>query len=217
MFSSSERPVTRGYRLTPIHSYGCDHGSSAFGAVRSPSRDSVGRRRPRWLVMSLSDVVSSSYGTKDCVPRSTSRRPSCRTAARRGCGRVASPCHRVPVRARALPDDLVPEVLRPEHRVHQHLQVVAGRRVAVQVEATRRLQHAAQLDQARGHHGEVRHHVAVAEERPERLHRLGHLAAGLDRPPRRLARPLSSHCHVSSNALICAAARVPSCSANRTL
>ena len=58
----------------------------------------------------------------------------------------------VAMRAAPLPHDLAPEVLRPEDRVKQHLQVVTRRRIAVQIEASSRLQDAPQLREARGHH-----------------------------------------------------------------
>jgi hypothetical protein len=51
-------------------------------------------------------------------------------------------------------------------------QRVARGRIAVQVDAARRPQHAPQFHKARSHHREIREHVALAEERPKRLHRL---------------------------------------------
>ena len=68
--------------------------------------------------------------------------------------------------------------LRPEHRVHQDLQIVARGRIAVQIDRSRLFQHAMKFDQARGHHGEIGHHVAVAEEGAEGAHGVG------DAPPR---------------------------------
>jgi hypothetical protein len=78
-----------------------------------------------------------------------------------------------------LPDNLAPKVHRAEDRVEQHLEVMAGGRIAMQVEASGWLQHAAQLDQARSHHREIRQQVRVAEKCPERLHRLRGLPARL--------------------------------------
>jgi len=46
----------------------------------------------------------------------------------------------------------------------QHLEVMAGGRVAVQVQAAGGLEHTAQLHQARRHHSQVRHHVAAAQD-----------------------------------------------------
>lgn len=60
-------------------------------------------------------------------------------------------------------------------------------RVAVEVETSGRLEHAVELDQADGHHGEIGHHVVLAEEAahgPEQLGRAGpagahHLVEGV--------------------------------------
>ena len=50
----------------------------------------------------------------------------------------------------------------------------------MEVDRPRLLQHAMQFDQARGHHGEIGHHVAVAEEGAEGAHGVGDAAAALD-------------------------------------
>ncbi len=83
----------------------------------------------------------------------------------------------VTVRRCPLPDDLVPEVPHSEHRVHQGLQVMARRRVAVEVNRGGRLHHAAQLDETRGHHGQVRCHVIVAERADEGLEESAYVIA----------------------------------------
>ena len=93
---------------------------------------------------------------------------------------VLRPLPRIAVRVRALPNDLVHVAARSENRIHQELQIVAGRRVAVQVDAAGGLEHAAQLHEARGHHRKVGEHVAGAEQRVEGLQGLAHLSAGLD-------------------------------------
>ncbi len=53
---------------------------------------------------------------------------------------------------------------------------MAGGRIAVQVDRADFLQHSMKFDQARGHHGEVGHHVAVAEEGAEGAHGIGDAA-----------------------------------------
>ena len=101
------------------------------------------------------------------------------------------------VRVGAPPDNLVPEVLLPEHRIHQNLQIMTRRRIAMQVYRTRRFQHPVQLHQPRGHHHQIRHHGVAANELPERgyhlLHRRRHRRAHDDIllvSPLRLLRPL---------------------------
>src|SRR5262245_10119792 len=69
---------------------------------------------------------------------------------------------------RASPNQLVLEILRSEYRIHQHLEVVAGRRVAVKVDRGRGLHDSAQFHQSRCHHAQVGQHVAVTEESHER-------------------------------------------------
>ena len=50
----------------------------------------------------------------------------------------------------------------------------------MQINRPGQLQHAPQLHQARSHHREIRHHVAVAEESAEGLHGVGHAPAAFD-------------------------------------
>ena len=78
-----------------------------------------------------------------------------------------------------LPGDLVAVVARPEGRIHQELEVVAGRGVAVEVDAPRRLEDAVQLHHALGHHREVGHHVVLAEELAHRLEQVGETLGAL--------------------------------------
>src|SRR5687768_5513178 len=75
---------------------------------------------------------------------------------------------------RAFPDDFIAEVLRPENRIQKQLEVVTSSRIAMQVERTSFFQDTAKFNEARRHHGEVREHVAFANENPERLQCLGY-------------------------------------------
>ena len=81
----------------------------------------------------------------------------------------------------SFPSDLISKVGRPKDRIQQQLQVVTRRGVAVQVEAAGRLQHPPKLHQAGSHHRHVGQHVVRPQQLPEGLHRLGYLAASLDR------------------------------------
>jgi len=58
----------------------------------------------------------------------------------------------------SLPDDFVTEVCGAENFVEQHAQVVARRRVAMQVEAARLLENVVKLQKPRRHHREIGHH-----------------------------------------------------------
>ena len=71
------------------------------------------------------------------------------------------------------------KVLRPKYRVHQQLQVVAGGGVAVEVDAASVLEDAVKFDHALGHHGEVGHHVVVAEEGAHGLEQVWQLSGGV--------------------------------------
>jgi hypothetical protein len=71
----------------------------------------------------------------------------------------------VSVGARALPDDLIDAPLNAEYRVHEDFQVVACRTVAMQVEASSRLQNSTEFEEPNCHHREVRHHVVLSEKR----------------------------------------------------
>ena len=61
----------------------------------------------------------------------------------------------------------------PEDPVEKDLEIVAGRRVAVEIEAPGRLEDAAKLDEPRRHHAEIGHDVALAEDGPEGTRRRG--------------------------------------------
>jgi len=67
------------------------------------------------------------------------------------------------VRAGSLPDDLAEETSGAEYGIQEDFQVVAGGRVAVEVEATGGFEDAVEFDQARGHHRQVGGHVVAAE------------------------------------------------------
>ena len=54
-----------------------------------------------------------------------------------------------------VPNNLVNEVLRTEYRVHQLLEVMRRERVAVQIDAAGRFQHAVHLQQTHRHHRQV--------------------------------------------------------------
>jgi|SRR3990172_8664940 len=64
--------------------------------------------------------------------------------------------------ARALPDDLVLKVIRPENIVEHHLDVMTRVPVAMVKEVARLLQHTVQFPDARTHVGDIRQRVAVA-------------------------------------------------------
>src|SRR6201988_500125 len=57
---------------------------------------------------------------------------------------------------------------------------MAGRRAAVQIEAARRLQNAAQFNKPRRPHRQIRHHVAGIEEGAKRLQNRGDASARFD-------------------------------------
>ena len=86
----------------------------------------------------------------------------------------------VGVRRGALPDNLVAKELRPKHSVHQNLQVMAGGGVAVEIDGAGLLEDAAEFDEARGHHGEIGHHVGVEEKCFEGAEGVGDTASLLD-------------------------------------
>lgn len=90
----------------------------------------------------------------------------------------AEPSLRHPA-APVAPDDFILKLLRPEDGIHEQLQVVARRGVAMQVDAARLLEDSLQLHESRGHHRQVGEHVVLPEERAERAHRGAHGAAGL--------------------------------------
>ena len=90
-----------------------------------------------------------------------------------------APAPRATMRTGTLPHDLVAKVPRPKNHIQHHLQVVARRRVAVQIQTARRLQHPMQLHQARRHHHQVRRYVVPPQRAHKPLHQLhqrGHRA-----------------------------------------
>ena len=72
-----------------------------------------------------------------------------------------------------LPSYLIPEVALPKDRIHQHLQVVGRRRVAVEIDTACRLQNPPHLKKPHSHHGKVRLHP-LAVGKPSRLQCMGH-------------------------------------------
>ena len=70
----------------------------------------------------------------------------------------------IAMRASSFPNYLGPEIRCSKHSIHQQLQIVAGGGVAVEVDAAGGLEDAVELDHPLGHHGEVGHHVVLAEE-----------------------------------------------------
>lgn len=71
---------------------------------------------------------------------------------------------------RPFPNDFTSKLIRPKHRVQHQLQIMARGRVAVQVQATRRLQHPVQFHQSHRHHAQISHHGIFADGRFHRLH-----------------------------------------------
>jgi len=82
---------------------------------------------------------------------------------------------RIAVCRRSLPDDLVDETVHTKDGVQQDLEVVARRRVAVQVERPGRLQGSAKLDEPDRHLDQVRHHLVLADPAPQRSDEGAHL------------------------------------------
>jgi hypothetical protein len=78
------------------------------------------------------------------------------------------------------PRDFIPEELRSEDRVHQNLQVMAGGGIAVEIDGAGFFEDAAEFDEARGHHGEIGHHVGAVEVGLEGAEGIGHAASLLD-------------------------------------
>jgi hypothetical protein len=59
----------------------------------------------------------------------------------------------------SLPSNLAPELIRPEQHIENDFEVVAGDGVAVEVEGAGRFEGAVELQEARGHHDYVGHHL----------------------------------------------------------
>ena len=95
-----------------------------------------------------------------------------------------------------LPNNFISKILYPKYRIHEKFKVMGGGGVAVEVDRAGGLEDAVELGEALGHHGEVGHHVILAEEQPEGLHeglqlfiaagadklRIGHLRLGAPLP-----------------------------------
>ena len=82
---------------------------------------------------------------------------------------------RVAVRGGALPHDFVLEIVRAEDGVHQQLQIVARRRVAVEIDASAGLEDAVKLRHSLRHHREIRHHVVRAQKLAHRREQFAEL------------------------------------------
>ena len=70
----------------------------------------------------------------------------------------ATETHRTAMAAGAFSNDLVPETLRTENSIQQHLQKMTRSWITMQINAAGFFQHTVQLNEARRHHREVRHH-----------------------------------------------------------
>lgn len=79
----------------------------------------------------------------------------------------------------SLPVDFINKILRTKNHIQHDLQIVAGSGIAVKIQTSSRFENAVQLEQADGHHGEVRHHVRSGKELAERLDHLSHVGVGL--------------------------------------
>ena len=86
---------------------------------------------------------------------------------------------RVIVAGSTPPRNLVSKILFAKDRVHEQLYVVAGGEVAVEVDAAGVLEDAVEFNHTLGHHGEVGHHVVVAEEGAHGLEQVGELAGSV--------------------------------------
>src|SRR5690242_6559952 len=80
---------------------------------------------------------------------------------------------------------------------------MASARVAVKIYRTVRSEHSAHLTQSRGHHGEVRHHVAVAQEFAERTDHITESAALFFKLITHRLCLLTPDPRVSKNSLLC--------------
>ena len=67
------------------------------------------------------------------------------------------------VGACSLPDHFVAKVPRAKHGIHESFEIVARGGVAMQVDTSRRLEHALALGQAFRHVGQIRQHAALAQ------------------------------------------------------
>ena len=88
---------------------------------------------------------------------------------------LLAPLFCVAVRGASLPSNLSTELVRTEDSIQYHFEVMACRRVTVQVQAPGRLQHAVQLHQPGGHHHQVGHHLVGADELAQRADHAAHV------------------------------------------
>ena len=92
--------------------------------------------------------------------------------------KMLRPLPYVVMRSISLPSYFVSKTVLAEHGVHHELEVVAGCGIAVEVDAARRLQDAVEFGHALGHHGEVGHHVVLAEEAAHGLEKVAEFFRG---------------------------------------
>ncbi len=85
------------------------------------------------------------------------------------------------------PHDVVEEILGAEDSVHEHLEIVTGRTIAVQVHRAGGLQHPVKLGQTWCHHHQVREHWRWPQKHVHRLERAHELCRSLG--PKHLQRP----------------------------
>ena len=89
---------------------------------------------------------------------------------------------------RSFPNNLVLKSFLSENRIHDDLQVVAGRGVTVEIDGAGVFEHPPQFHKADAHHRQVGHHVVSAHEMNKGPHHLHHVGGG--RPDDLLKRPL---------------------------
>ena len=83
-------------------------------------------------------------------------------------GPIDGPLHVIILWDRATPTDFVGKASPPKQTIQQRLQVVAGRRVTVEIEAAVGPQDAPHLDKPHSHEAKERGHI-VAPSRPRRV------------------------------------------------
>jgi len=85
--------------------------------------------------------------------------------------------------AGSLPHNLITEVAGFEHSIQENFQVVTGRGVAVEVQASCRFQNPMKLQEPVCHHGQIGHHVVLAQELAKGAHHFRNPGVGLMEQP----------------------------------
>ncbi len=85
-------------------------------------------------------------------------------------GNTAIVSPNVSVREGALPNDLIKKSLCAENSIEHQFEIVTGGRIAMEIKAAGGFEDAMQFDQARSHHGQIRHHGGISEKIMERIH-----------------------------------------------